>query len=354
MNKFLQTGIATATALILLFGCSEESINQSLSEAQTNSEETNKSTKLTEVYLAVDKQTNSFVVQNVEDKSKLLLEGTRFFLRISPDGKKAIMPTANGIELFTANGVETLKTLYNSQIPVFQWASDSNSFIKPSRETLDKFDLTTKETSPIESVFESGKVFSFSPDLSKIAFKTNIDTPNSDYYVKVLDLKSKEFLSLNEEVYRPELPPIWSPDGTQLAFQAKDGRAAIFNPDGKEIKTLLTKGVPLLWSPDGSNILLDDTAAKTNRIVIENLERSAQLRLNISEEDQDKLRRISLFSPDSSKILFSSSSGTIIFDLQTGQKVSELENEVSQWLKVDLSIFNEENLKELKAKYPSS
>jgi TolB protein len=52
-------------------------------------------------------------------------------------------------------------------------------------------------------------------------------------------------------------PPVWSPDGTMLAFEGDDGKTDglyLMNADGTGFR-LLADGGPPVWSPDGSRIL---------------------------------------------------------------------------------------------------
>jgi dipeptidyl aminopeptidase/acylaminoacyl peptidase len=55
-----------------------------------------------------------------------------------------------------------------------------------------------------------------------------------------------------------EFSPVWSPDGTQIAFQSRDG-VQVVDVRTRRITPLMPQGPELAWSPDGHEFLITQT-----------------------------------------------------------------------------------------------
>jgi Tol biopolymer transport system component len=96
----------------------------------------------------------------------------------------------------------------------------------------------------------------WSPDSSRIAFRTNRDG-NHEIYVMAADGSHVENLTRTPDA--EERSPAWSPDGTQIAFSSdRDGDRDIYlmSADSNDVVRLALPGLQEYptWSPDGAEI----------------------------------------------------------------------------------------------------
>jgi Tol biopolymer transport system component len=96
---------------------------------------------------------------------------------------------------------------------------------------------------------------SFSPDGKHIAYRT---MGASEQGLRIMNLDDRSTVQITTEW---DNFPIWSPDGSRIAFIRKTGedfQVFTIRPDGKDLKQLTdTHGIDahLAWSPDGKRIL---------------------------------------------------------------------------------------------------
>lgn len=90
----------------------------------------------------------------------------------------------------------------------------------------------------------------------------------------------------------------WSPDGTRLAFNDRDG-VAVMNSDGTEVKRLTTVGQWPSWSPDGTRIAYRRFESGTSGIWSMNADGSAQKQLSTGPFEGHPA-----WSPDGARIAY--------------------------------------------------
>lgn len=126
------------------------------------------------------------------------------------------------------------------------------------RDVMDGYD---------EGLVVAGYAPAWSPDGTKIAF-TGYDHEGSssgggaNYDVYTMNADGSDLRNLTktpDDVARgaSQGPPVWSPDGTMLAFEGDDGKTDglyVMNADGTGFRWLAEGGRPV-WSPDGSRIV---------------------------------------------------------------------------------------------------
>ena len=143
----------------------------------------------------------------------------------------------------------------------------------------------------------------WSPDGSQIAFASGRDGISTEIYVMNADGTSQTRLTSNSA---GDWWPAWSPDGSQIAFESeRDGNGEIYvmNTDGTS-QTRLTsnpaRDFSPAWSPDGSQIAFASDRDGNDEIYVMNADGTGQTRLT-----NNPGRDISpAWSPDGFQIAF--------------------------------------------------
>ena len=156
----------------------------------------------------------------------------------------------------------------------------------------------------------------WSPDGTKIAFSTDRDFPSDPFdfdpedeyaaiYVINADGTDPTRLTHNMAL---DGGPVWSPDGTKIAFHSdRDGANGIYvmNADGTDLTQLtneLAAGCCPVWSPDGTKIAFLDSPDGNGDIFVMNSDGTSRIKLtnNVAFDGSHA------WSPDGTKIAFQS------------------------------------------------
>ena len=146
----------------------------------------------------------------------------------------------------------------------------------------------------------------WSPGGNLLAFSTPT-IENAEWTIMLLDTRSRIVLPVSTYAWRLPLVPVWSPNGTQLAWSTFRPQSDIFVHDiHSGITTNLTRDVAEdrypSWSPDGSRLLYQSnfgTQDTSERIYSIQPDGTQLTRLTQNEAVQPA------FSPDGQYILFS-------------------------------------------------
>ncbi len=141
----------------------------------------------------------------------------------------------------------------------------------------------------------------WSPDGTKIAFHRN-----PEIYVMNADGSEQKNLTNNPA---HDQYPSWSPDGKKIAFASdRDGTNGIYvmNADGQDIRRLTYSGIGFFvssfpsWSPNGKRIAFHSYRDRNHEIYVMNADGSEQKRLTNNRPYNDH----PFWSPDGKKIAF--------------------------------------------------
>ncbi|MFC1509666.1 choice-of-anchor D domain-containing protein, partial [Candidatus Omnitrophota bacterium] len=173
---------------------------------------------------------------------------------------------------------------------------------------------------------------SWSPDGSKIVFRTNRDGNNWDIYTMDADGSNPTRLTNDPAM---DLEPAWSPDNSKIAFQANrddNGEIYVMNTDGSN-QTRLTNNAHNdnypSWSPDGSKIAFQTNRDGDTEIYVMNSDGSNQTNLSINSASDNNPS----WSPDGLTIVFQSErdGNTEIYIMNTdGSNQARITNNTSR------------------------
>jgi TolB protein len=156
----------------------------------------------------------------------------------------------------------------------------------------------------------------WSPDGTRIAFESDRDVagpfPPANVEIYVMNADGSNVVRLTNNTFQ-DYDPVWSPDGTRIAFGStpgQDDEVFVINADGSGLTNLTNNPADdydVSWSSDGQRIAFasdrDITASiKSTEIYVMNADGSGLTRLT----NNDLFDSRPLWSPDNSQIAYTS------------------------------------------------
>lgn len=275
---------------IVLAGCGQAHVNNSVTQASLNSEGCKK------IAFVISTDSNSDIYTVCPDGSNLINITNDLaddsHPAWSPDGQKiAFASTREGssqIYLMDRDGNNAIKLTsdYNNNSPV--WLPDGNqiAFLTSDGEGLWWWRILNLEDKKISQFSEPSYDFfyqtpAWSPDGKRLAYMSMEEQKerndgSSQIHVKNLDGSSD--IALTEDIWA-NITPKWSPDGSKLAFLSeRDGNYNNFalyvvNQDGTDLQKL---SEPIYydrnsfsWSPDGRQIVIESNSSRWSLFLID-------------------------------------------------------------------------------------
>lgn len=198
------------------------------------------------------------------------------------------------------------------------WSPDGSqiAFVSTRDGTLDVFVMDADGSNQRALTDSTGweEVVSWSPDGKYIVYQSNRsgDARNPQYSVYTVDVTTGESTQVTNFV-NPSVQPAWSPDGQRIAFVLvrslpDDPETLVhdihtINPDGSDLDAHTENmGVAAnpVWSPDGTRIAFTAQQEGTSAVYV--VDPATDERVRISENDQED--SFVTWSPDGTRVAY--------------------------------------------------
>jgi Tol biopolymer transport system component len=207
---------------------------------------------------------------------------------MDPDGSCRTNLTKSGNNLDPAWSSDGTKIAFVHASDIFVMNADGS---KQTQLTKDPPNAAATDDQP-----------AFSPDGSKIAFRSNKDGDDEIY---VMNSDGSNQINLTNNSVQDH-QPVFSPDGSKIAF-TRNAEIFVMNADGSNQTNLTNTPIPTFegqpnWSPDGSKIAFTRGSQPNGEVYVMNADGSNQTNLtNTAGNDEEPA-----WSPDATKIAFRS------------------------------------------------
>ncbi|HET7550075.1 MAG TPA: hypothetical protein VFK04_02220 [Gemmatimonadaceae bacterium] len=142
----------------------------------------------------------------------------------------------------------------------------------------------------------------WSPDGSALAFRSELPGPYGDYgRIFVINADGTGLRQVSPETadFTYDDSPSWSPDGSRILF-SRNGQGYTVNVDGTGLHSLGTECQYGAWSPDGSRVACTATVSANMDVYLVSADGTNSFRLT-TYADQDEGAR---WSPDGTRLVF--------------------------------------------------
>ena len=185
------------------------------------------------------------------------------FTGVTPDGRHDVyVARADGTET-TAVGPRTRQRVDPAWSPDGQWiafqgfdpAEQGQVGAYHSRAGL--YVMHPDGTGERELAYGDGGSWQYrrpqwAPDPAVARIATNIGE-SSEYDIAVFDVTTGAMTKLTDD-FGADLWPVWSPDGSRIAWSASETGTTIARPDGTDVHSVAGIDYEFVWSPDGTSL----------------------------------------------------------------------------------------------------
>jgi Tol biopolymer transport system component len=142
----------------------------------------------------------------------------------------------------------------------------------------------------------------FSPDGTRVAYLATNSVGQLDVFVANADGSDAHVVSQVPFSSPTKFPPVWSPEGDRIVYQAGDGGVWVVAADGSS-QERIADGWSVAWSPDGQWIAFRNDDSSGTRLQVIHPDGSGVQTLTTGNRASDDFATIR-WTPDSTRVVF--------------------------------------------------